>query len=311
MPGVFVRPGDPADLAEKVSWLRDNPAEVERYGRNARLLAEREFGRDELAGAGAPDSPRSRLVTVLSYCVVNTNGREHLMACLDAIARHHPSGMEHEVLVLDNASDDGSAEAVRARGGDVRLIALERREGKAAADTRLLREAAGRYCLLLNEDSEVQAGCARALVDALEADPCRGRGGRPAPHRRGHAEGLRLAAARRGLGAGRRAVPAPALAVQSRGSSVRPVGWVPVERDAGAQRGRGRGGMARPGLLRLLRRDRLLQAPARRGLAHPLRARRPGRPTTTSSPPTPRPCAAGSWSSTAGATATCAGTSRP
>jgi hypothetical protein len=37
-------------LAEKVSWLRDNPAEVERYGRNARLLAEREFGRDELAG---------------------------------------------------------------------------------------------------------------------------------------------------------------------------------------------------------------------------------------------------------------------
>jgi glycosyltransferase involved in cell wall biosynthesis len=48
--GVFVRPGDPADLAEKVRWLRDNPAEVERYGRNARLLAEREFGRDELAG---------------------------------------------------------------------------------------------------------------------------------------------------------------------------------------------------------------------------------------------------------------------
>ena len=48
--GVFVRPGDPADLAEKVGWLRDNPAEVERYGRNARLLAEREFGRDELAG---------------------------------------------------------------------------------------------------------------------------------------------------------------------------------------------------------------------------------------------------------------------
>ncbi len=48
--GVFVRPGDPADLAEKVGWLRDNPGEVERYGRNARLLAEREFGRDELAG---------------------------------------------------------------------------------------------------------------------------------------------------------------------------------------------------------------------------------------------------------------------
>jgi glycosyltransferase involved in cell wall biosynthesis len=47
--GVFVRPGDAGDLAEKVAWLRDNPAEVERLGRNARALAEREFDRDELA----------------------------------------------------------------------------------------------------------------------------------------------------------------------------------------------------------------------------------------------------------------------
>jgi glycosyltransferase involved in cell wall biosynthesis len=47
--GVFVRPGDPGDLAEKVAWLRDHPAEVARLGRNARALAEREFDRDALA----------------------------------------------------------------------------------------------------------------------------------------------------------------------------------------------------------------------------------------------------------------------
>jgi glycosyltransferase involved in cell wall biosynthesis len=47
--GVFVRPGDPNDLADKVAWLRDNPSEVERLGRNARALAEREFDRDTLA----------------------------------------------------------------------------------------------------------------------------------------------------------------------------------------------------------------------------------------------------------------------
>jgi glycosyltransferase involved in cell wall biosynthesis len=47
--GLFARPGDPADLAEKVAWLRDHPDEAARFGRNARLLAEREFGRDELA----------------------------------------------------------------------------------------------------------------------------------------------------------------------------------------------------------------------------------------------------------------------
>ena len=48
----------------------------------------------------------------LSYCVVNTNGRELLLTCLEAIRRTHPAGIEHEILVLDNASDDGSAEAV-------------------------------------------------------------------------------------------------------------------------------------------------------------------------------------------------------
>ncbi|HEX8053712.1 MAG TPA: glycosyltransferase, partial [Thermoleophilaceae bacterium] len=109
---------------------------------------------------------------VISYCVVNTNGRELLMRCLDAIDRTHPPGVEREVLVLDNASDDGSAEAVRERGGaDVRLIALDRRTGKAENDSTLLREARGDYALLLNEDAELQEGAAAALLEALERDP--------------------------------------------------------------------------------------------------------------------------------------------
>jgi hypothetical protein len=107
----------------------------------------------------------------LSYCVVNTNGRDYLLACLEAIERTHPGGVEREILVLDNASDDGSAEAVRARGGDVRLIERERRTGKGENDSTLMREAAGRFCLLLNEDSELRAGAAVALVEALDADP--------------------------------------------------------------------------------------------------------------------------------------------
>ena len=111
---------------------------------------------------------------LLSYCVVNTNGREHLMRCLDAIERTAPPGVDHEVLVLDNASDDGSAAAVGARDGDVRLIALERRTGKAENDSTLLRAARGRHCLLLNEDAELCAGSAAALLDALEADPVAG-----------------------------------------------------------------------------------------------------------------------------------------
>ncbi|HEX2233983.1 MAG TPA: glycosyltransferase family 4 protein [Thermoleophilaceae bacterium] len=47
--GLFARPGDAADLAEKVLLLRDRPELADRYGRNARALAEREFDRDRLA----------------------------------------------------------------------------------------------------------------------------------------------------------------------------------------------------------------------------------------------------------------------
>ena len=47
--GVYVRAGDAGDLAEKLAWLRDNPVDARRMGANARALAEREFGRDELA----------------------------------------------------------------------------------------------------------------------------------------------------------------------------------------------------------------------------------------------------------------------
>jgi N-acetylglucosaminyl-diphospho-decaprenol L-rhamnosyltransferase len=111
------------------------------------------------------------LAPTLSYCVVNTDGRDFLLACLEAIDHTHPEGVEREVLVLDNASEDGSAAAVRARGGDARLIERERRTGKAENDSTLMREAKGEYCLLLNEDSELRPGAAAALLAALEADP--------------------------------------------------------------------------------------------------------------------------------------------
>ena len=115
--------------------------------------------------------PGRTLPPLLSYCVVNTNGRDYLLACLEAIERTHPPGVEREILVLDNASVDGSAEAVRARGEGVRLIERERRAGKGENDSTLMREAMGKHCLLLNEDSELRPGAAAALVAALDADP--------------------------------------------------------------------------------------------------------------------------------------------
>jgi GT2 family glycosyltransferase len=107
---------------------------------------------------------------LLSYCVVNTNGRDHLERCLDAIERTHPDGLEREVLVIDNASDDGSADYVRSRPG-VELVALTERTGKAENDSTLLKLARGEYALLLNEDSELCDGAPAALVAALDGDP--------------------------------------------------------------------------------------------------------------------------------------------
>jgi N-acetylglucosaminyl-diphospho-decaprenol L-rhamnosyltransferase len=163
---------------------------------------------------------------LLSYCVVNTNGREFLLACLEAIERNAPSDLEHEVLVLDNASDDGSAEAVRELDRDIRLIALDRREGKAANDSRLIEEAQGEFCLLLNEDSELQPGAVPALIGALRSDrqaavagaQLLSPDGRPVPC------AWRLPSARTAL--------AGALflhrryTVESGGDATRPVGWV-------------------------------------------------------------------------------------
>ena len=54
----------------------------------------------------------------LSYCIVNTNGREHIPACLVSIAETHPTGVSHEILLLDNASDDGSAELAAELGAE-------------------------------------------------------------------------------------------------------------------------------------------------------------------------------------------------
>jgi GT2 family glycosyltransferase len=178
----------------------------------------------------------------LSYCVVNTNGRDYLLACLDAIERTHPAGVEREILVLDNASTDGSADAVRTRGGEIELIALERRAGKAENDSTLMRTASGRFCLLLNEDSELRPGAAGALLAALDADP-KAAAATPQLLDSG---GAPVACAWRFPGAGTALAGAlflhRRLTVQSEGRSTRQVDWgqssaLMVRREAAAEVG--------------------------------------------------------------------------
>jgi N-acetylglucosaminyl-diphospho-decaprenol L-rhamnosyltransferase len=173
---------------------------------------------------------------------VNTDGRDWLVACLEAIERTHPAGVSYEVLVLDNASQDGSADAVRQRFPAARLIALERRTGKAENDTRLLREARGELCLLLNEDTEVRDGATRALLDALEGDPRAAAAGAQLLTTKGEPTPCAWRLPNAGWAIAGAFFLHHSYAVQSVGSSVRRVGWVQssamlVRREAAEQVG--------------------------------------------------------------------------
>jgi GT2 family glycosyltransferase len=114
----------------------------------------------------------------LSFCVVNTEQRGLLRYCLDAIARERATvDFETEVLVLDNASQDGSVDVARGHPVGADVIALTERRGKSENDSALLQRARGRFCLLLNEDSELEPGATAALHDALAADERAGAAG--------------------------------------------------------------------------------------------------------------------------------------
>jgi len=114
----------------------------------------------------------------VSYCVVNTEQRALLLRGLDALARERAAvPFPTEVVVLDNASRDGSAEAARAHPAVTEVIRSERRRGKAENDSAVLERARGRYALLLNEDSELLPGATEALYAALQARPRAGAAG--------------------------------------------------------------------------------------------------------------------------------------
>lgn len=114
----------------------------------------------------------------VTYCVVNTQQREFLRRCLDAIAAERADvPFATEVLVLDNASTDGSVGMARSHPAVDEVVALHQRHGKGENDSALLQRARGRYALLLNEDSELQPGATAALYRALEDDPQAGAAG--------------------------------------------------------------------------------------------------------------------------------------
>jgi GT2 family glycosyltransferase len=104
--------------------------------------------------------------------IVNYRGRGRVGRCLDAIASA-ACDTSFEVIVVDNASDDGSADEAEGRAG-VRVIRNDENVGFGRACNQAAREARGRNLVFLNFDCEPQGGWLDALVRAADDDPTAG-----------------------------------------------------------------------------------------------------------------------------------------
>jgi N-acetylglucosaminyl-diphospho-decaprenol L-rhamnosyltransferase len=106
----------------------------------------------------------------VSIIIVSYNSREWLQDCLDAIPAA-AGALETEIVIVDNASVDGSAEFIEGAYPGVRLLRNRSNAGFAKAVNQGAAVANGRYVLLLNPDGHLKPNAIEALVAFAESDP--------------------------------------------------------------------------------------------------------------------------------------------
>jgi len=106
----------------------------------------------------------------LSVSIVSYNTRELLRECLASVRRETQS-LSFEIVVVDNASSDGSVAMLRSDFPDIELIANVENVGFAAAHNQVLAQSTGRYFLLLNPDTVILDGCIDKLVRFMDSHP--------------------------------------------------------------------------------------------------------------------------------------------
>ncbi|MBA2614780.1 MAG: glycosyltransferase family 2 protein [Actinobacteria bacterium] len=107
----------------------------------------------------------------VTVSIVSSASRQTLLALLASLEPELAGPASMEVVVLDNASEDGSVEAVSARFPWTRLIEQPFRAGFGANHNRVIGETGGRYVLLLSHDAQVEPGSLGRLVTYMEAHP--------------------------------------------------------------------------------------------------------------------------------------------
>ncbi len=109
---------------------------------------------------------------MVSIVIVTFNSLPEVLACLRSIERS-AAGIPHEIIVVDNASSDGTAAAVRARFPSVRLLPNKENVGFSRANNQALPLVRGEYIFFLNPDSELQDGALERLLTELDGAPGR------------------------------------------------------------------------------------------------------------------------------------------
>jgi len=124
-------------------------------------------GHETATAAGPEGAPAA--APVLSIMVISYNTREMTLACLRSVVAE--TRTPHELIVVDNASVDGSAAAIAAEFPEIRLIARDDNLGFAEGNNVAARTACGEYLLLLNPDTVVLRGALDTLVAFARATP--------------------------------------------------------------------------------------------------------------------------------------------
>jgi len=105
----------------------------------------------------------------ISFIIVNWNSGQLLCECLDSVFATVKS-KSLEVIVVDNASTDGSGRRAKELFDGVELIENAENAGFARANNQAIRRATGRYVLLLNPDTVLHEGAVERLCEHLEAN---------------------------------------------------------------------------------------------------------------------------------------------
>lgn len=106
----------------------------------------------------------------ISVVIVAWNAKPYLRLCLQSLA-DAPPHRTMEIIVVDNASIDGTSEMVNAQYPHVQLIRTEENLGFAKGNNLAIRQCRGRYIALVNPDVIVFPGCLDALADFLDQNP--------------------------------------------------------------------------------------------------------------------------------------------